>query len=137
MTSRRIVRVRTQTLYGKKRVPSFGDLSEFQSVECDFGTAQSLIVLEALLTLPQHHEQRSSQYIARGVPKRLVVFRITIMPNHPGFTFLQPAVVFSKIRFYVSIYTRKHNERLLQVNTIQLLDILFHIIQYCKKSYNI
>lgn len=103
MTSRRIVRVRAQTLDGEKRIPAFSDLCELQSVERDFGATQSLVVLKSLLPLPKHYQKWPSQHVARRIPERLIVFRIAVVSDHAGLTFLQPAVVFAEIRFHVSI----------------------------------
>lgn len=101
--SRRIVGVGTEGLDGEERVPALGELGELELVQGDLGPAEALVVLEALLPLPEHDQEGPAEDVAGRVLERLPVLRLARVSHHPRLPLLQPPVVVAQVCLHVRV----------------------------------
>lgn len=100
----RIVGVWAERLDGEQRVPADGQLRELQLVEGQFRAAQSLIVLESLLTLPEHHQKGPAEDVACWVAEGLLERRLRAVRHHLRLPLLQPPIVVLQVCLYVRVW---------------------------------
>lgn len=98
--------MRAEGVDREERIPVEDEFLRRQRIQVHFGATQALIALEALLLLPEHHEQVPAlQDVAATVLERLPILRIFRVPHHAGLPLLQPllAVAFPQIRLHVGV----------------------------------
>ena len=84
--------------------PADIEVGELELAKLDFAAAEALITLEALLLLPEHHQQIATQGVAGRVLDGLTVFRVARVTHYLRLALVQPAVVGTKVHLYVRIW---------------------------------
>lgn len=101
--SRRVVRVGTERMNGKERVPAGSEMGECERVEGHLGATQALVVFEAPLALPQHDDQTAPQHVTCLVLERLPELGLAGVSHHARLLLLQPAVAVAQVALHIGI----------------------------------
>lgn len=99
----RLAVVRAQGVNGKQRIPADGEVIKRDLLEVHLHAAQSLIAAQALLLLPQHHQQRAIHRVASRILDLLTVLRVARVSYHFGLLLLQPTIPVAQVSLYVRV----------------------------------
>lgn len=92
---------------GEEVVPADGQTRQRQGVQLYLATSHALVALEALLLLPQHHQEVATQGVAAWVLQGLTELGVARVTNHARLALVQPALLGTKICLYVRVWKFK------------------------------
>lgn len=99
----RVGRLSAECMNREEDVPADGESREGKSVNVDLCPAEALVAFEALLLLPQHHQEVPAEGVAPRILERLAELRITRVARHSSLSLVQPAAFVAEIRLYVRV----------------------------------